>query len=195
MVTNFLHLDVVNGSSIQGKTAKDLANRTTFLTPRSCAVEIRNHHRNLELVGPQYYAFSGSNIIPPSSIIAPGFAEMFLFRKSSGSLWGTSGVLVYDIRRVNNDGSTEYDNSQFVFMWSVQTIGKNCYALGISQCKELDANLELYNTLRYDRKCWFWRGFAGVGVTLENQELYGIPVNVYGSFSQSGRAVCSINIK
>lgn len=184
------------GSSLQNTTITQIAKSAEC--NRSCAIEIRNYHQNLEFREPSFYMAFGVNEIPPPPVIKPGYSEACLFRKVYGLMRGTAGLLIYNIVHVTlNDDRMEIisqrnEDQKLVLMWYVPFQGTTQHAIGIA--KGAQANAETYKKMLTEDGVWFKREQSGVCSTYDSI-VYNLNVKIEATISEVGNATWIINIQ
>lgn len=201
--TTAIFQDVSSGDSLRTLNLQQIANSSGVR--RACAIEIRNHHARLQFAAPEYYLYSGINQLPPAPFIGPGCAEACLFRKKFSSPFGCSGVLVYDIQFLvvddtvdENDQKTAVtafssDGTKLLFTWSVGS-GPSTIRHAIGIARNMHANREIYDKMADQYEDWFQRKDVSRAIDFQDN-VYGIPIKIYATISNTGRAMWTIDIR
>ncbi|KAG9268253.1 DELTA-thalatoxin-Avl1a-like [Astyanax mexicanus] len=131
-------------------------------TDRSVTIYISNSSSQCTLKHPRIYTYSGYCQEAPHPIIAKNTQKSCSFTKTTCSLYGSDGVLTYQILNDRNDCIGELA-IMFSVPYNYKTYG-NCFALGIFE-PECPCDVNLYNKM-YHESGTFTRG-NGTGSSIK----------------------------
>jgi len=165
---------------------------------RSCTLQISNYQTKLELSTPHQYLHAGVCVMPPAPVVRPGYAEVCLFQKKFSSLYGSAGLLSYNITLVMQDKSgaevsKKYnDGTKLYLMWSVPSgFGTSYHAVGIRKGEE--ATSSIYQDMFKGCGSWYQREDARKGLHFEGK-VYEKPIKLVASISSVGNAAWKVDI-
>jgi len=188
---------VLDGASLIGSSINQISQSAP--TARSCAIEIRNYHKDIELTEPHVFVERGYTQIPAAPEISPGFQEVCMFRKTYGPATGSYGVLTYKIDNVligkDKRPIIESSGITLTLMWGVPWAwdwNSNYQAVGISQTP-VSVDYDLFHKMYY-KSGNFIRKEAGKTIFLQEIVYGNIPLKITTTMNDESRATWIINI-